>query len=59
MCTRMLCSMQPWGAAGAQGPELTIEQPPRVFERGDYELVGVKYRNSPFMDPRVTFDGNG
>ena len=40
------------GAAGAQGPELTIEQPPR-FRAGDYELVGVKYRNSPFMDPQL------
>ena len=38
------------GAAGAHGPELTEETPPR-FRVGDYELVGVKYRGSAFMDP--------
>lgn len=38
------------GAAGAHGPSLSDEATPR-FRVSDYELVGVKYRNSPFMDP--------
>ena len=38
------------GAAGPYGPELGYEEQPR-FRVGDYELHGVKYRNSPFMDP--------
>ena len=40
------------GAAGVHGPELTTEVPPR-FRVGSYELVGVKYRGSPFMDPEL------
>ncbi|MEK9871187.1 MAG: amidohydrolase family protein, partial [Gammaproteobacteria bacterium] len=36
--------------AGHYGPELTAEEPPR-FRVGDYELIGVRYRGSPFMDP--------
>lgn len=38
------------GQAGEHGPELTTETPPR-FRAGEYELIGVKYRGSPFMDP--------
>ena len=38
------------GAAGHYGPELGDEEAPR-FRVGDYELHGVPYRNSPFMDP--------
>jgi len=38
------------GAAGAYGPELEEETPAR-FRVGDYELKGVPYRGSPFMDP--------
>ena len=40
------------GAAGEHGPELT-EEPgkPAVFRVGGYTLHGVKYRESPFMDP--------
>jgi aminocarboxymuconate-semialdehyde decarboxylase len=40
------------GAAGVHGPELT-EEPgkPAVFRVGGYTLHGVKYRESPFMDP--------
>ncbi len=40
------------GAAGEHGPELT-EEPgkPAVFRVGGYTLHGVKYRQSPFMDP--------
>jgi aminocarboxymuconate-semialdehyde decarboxylase len=37
------------GAAGSYGPELGREAAPR-FRVGDYELHGVRYRNSPFMD---------
>ena len=40
------------GAAGTHGPELTAESPPR-FRAGDYELIGVKYRGSAFMDPEL------
>ena len=40
------------GAAGSHGPELTAESPPR-FRAGDYELIGVKYRGSAFMDPEL------
>lgn len=37
------------GAAGAYGPELGTEEQPR-FRVGDYELHGVRYRGSAFMD---------
>ena len=37
------------GAAGKYGPELGREAAPR-FRVGNYELHGVKYRGSPFMD---------
>ena len=37
------------GAAGAYGPELGREEKPR-FRVGDYELHGVRYRGSAFMD---------
>ncbi len=43
------------GAAGALGPELDEGDPaagrPPCFRVGGYELVGVRYRDSPFMDP--------
>jgi len=38
------------GAAGSYGPELGRESAPR-FRVGAYELQGVRYRGSPFMDP--------
>ncbi|MGE0483233.1 MAG: amidohydrolase family protein [Gammaproteobacteria bacterium] len=41
-----------FGAAGAHGPELGHEEKPR-FRVGDYELLGVRYRGSPFMDPAL------
>lgn len=37
------------GAAGEHGPELSHDVRPR-FRVGKYELHGVKYRGSPFMD---------
>ena len=42
------------GAAGPHGPELDEGDPdtgrPPCFRVGDYVLVGVRYRGSPFMD---------
>jgi len=38
------------GAAGEHGPELSHGDMPR-FRVGGYELHGVRYRGSPFMDP--------
>jgi len=38
------------GAAGDYGPELGREAAPR-FRVGSYQLQGVRYRGSPFMDP--------
>ena len=42
------------GAAGPHGPELDEGDPaagrPPSFRVGDYRLVGVSYRGSPFMD---------
>lgn len=39
------------GAAGLHGPELTeVEGQPTLFRVGGYELHGVKYRDSAFMD---------
>ena len=42
------------GAAGPHGPELDDGDPatgrPPCFRVGDYELVGVRYRGTPFMD---------
>lgn len=42
------------GAAGPHGPELDEGDPARgrlpCFRVGDYRLVGVRYRGSPFMD---------
>lgn len=40
------------GAAGQHGPELSFDDSPR-FRVADYELNGVKYRGSPFMDPEL------
>jgi aminocarboxymuconate-semialdehyde decarboxylase len=43
-----------FGAAGAYGPELTTAEDGRpLFRVGDYKLHGVRYRNSPFMDPEL------
>jgi aminocarboxymuconate-semialdehyde decarboxylase len=42
------------GAAGAHGPELTMAEDGRpLFRVGGYCLHGVRYRNSPFMDPEL------
>ena len=38
------------GAAGAHGPTLSFEERPK-FTVANYELTGVRYRGSPFMDP--------
>ena len=42
------------GSAGPLGPELDEGDPatgrPPCFRVGDYELVGVRYRDTPFMD---------
>jgi aminocarboxymuconate-semialdehyde decarboxylase len=43
---------QTMGAAGAYGPELGREAAPR-FRVGNYELHGVRYRGSAFMDPEL------
>lgn len=40
------------GAAGKYGPELGFEEAPR-FRVGEYELHGVRYRGSAFMDVEV------
>lgn len=40
------------GAAGEHGPELGMEEQPR-FRVGNYELHGVRYRGSAFMDPII------
>ncbi len=40
------------GAAGEHGPELTHDDPP-VFRVGTYELKGVRYRGSAFMEPEL------
>ena len=43
------------GAAGPHGPELDEGDPATgrlpCFRVGDYRLIGVDYRGSPFMDP--------
>lgn len=40
------------GKAGSYGPELTAEADGTpVFRVGDYRLRGVRYADSPFMDP--------
>ena len=42
---------QSMGAAGRHGPELVEKEgKPSLFRVGGYELHGVKYRDSPFMD---------
>lgn len=42
------------GAAGEHGPELTVNEDGLPhFRVGGYELLGVKYRGSAFMDPDV------
>ncbi len=43
------------GAAGAHGPELSHGETPR-FRVGGYELHGVRYRGSPFMDPDLRLE---
>ena len=40
------------GAAGQHGPELTRDEPP-MFRVGEYELHGVRYRGSAFMDSDI------
>ena len=40
------------GAAGAYGPELSSDAIPK-FRVGSYELHGVKYRGSAFMEPEL------
>ena len=40
------------GLAGEHGPELTNDEPGH-FRAGSYELHGVRYRGSPFMDPEL------
>jgi aminocarboxymuconate-semialdehyde decarboxylase len=43
-----------FGAAGVYGPTLTTAADGKpVFRVGDYELHGVQYRKSPFMDPEL------
>ncbi len=42
-----------FGATGGYGPELTEEDGIPVFRIGSYELRGVQYRGSAFMDPDV------
>ena len=48
------------GAAGPLGPELVEGDPdagrPPCFRVGDYELLGVRYRGSAFMDLDVRLD---
>jgi aminocarboxymuconate-semialdehyde decarboxylase len=40
-----------FGTAGEHGPELTTDEAGRpLFRVGGYRLVGVRYRNSAFMD---------
>jgi len=42
------------GAAGRFGPEIGIDaQDVPWYRVGDYKLIGVRYRGSPFMDPEV------
>lgn len=49
-----------FGAAGAAGPELDEGEGasgrPPCFRVGDYRLVGVRYRDSPFMDLGLRLD---
>ena len=40
------------GAAGEHGPTLTKDEPP-VFTVGSYQLHGVRYRGSAFMEPEL------
>ena len=40
------------GAAGQYGPALSRDEVP-IFKVADYELHGVKYRGSPFMDAEL------
>ena len=45
------------GAAGEHGPELTeTEGQPSLFRVGGYELHGVKYRDSAFMDVDIRIE---
>lgn len=46
---------QTMGAAGKYGPELGQQAAPR-FRVGDYQLEGVRYRGSPFMDPDLRIE---
>ena len=43
-----------FGAAGRFGPELGADDAGQPWFRiGDYKLLGVRYRGSPFMDPEL------
>jgi len=42
------------GAAGPHGPETGVDEAGRPWYRvGNYRLVGVRHRNSPFTDPEL------
>lgn len=45
------------GAAGVHGPELFEVDGQQRFRAGGYELCGVRYRGSAFMDPHVRIAG--
>ena len=49
MFMRMPCSKRRWVLQVSHGPELGYEEKPR-FRVGTYELHGVRYRGSAFMD---------
>jgi aminocarboxymuconate-semialdehyde decarboxylase len=44
-----------FGAAGQHGPELVSGDAPR-YRTGGYELHGVRYRQSPFMDVQLRLE---
>ncbi|MGA1597535.1 MAG: amidohydrolase family protein [bacterium] len=41
------------GAAGSYGPEVLFEGEVPIYRIGDYELRGVQYRGSAFMDSEI------
>lgn len=45
------------GAAGIHGPENGIDEQGRPWYRvGNYKIVGVKHKNSPFTDPAIRLE---
>lgn len=45
------------GQAGAAGPEILVLDDGRpAFRTGQYQLNGVRYRGSPFMDPELRIE---